>query len=118
MNNALKLLAQKAKDRLRNASTNESTKEHGKVTTSYLSAVTRYAVIKSEKEITKDPLYNKVKKILTDTHSIIINPLGKLIDHAVFDFLTETAKQKYIIKLSERYRSLKTMIETEMLESI
>ena len=35
---------------------------------------------------------------------IVINPLGRLTDHAVFDKLSESERQRYILELAASYR--------------
>ena len=35
---------------------------------------------------------------------IVIDPLGRLTDHSVFDKLDESEKQRYILELAENYR--------------
>ncbi|MBE7087617.1 MAG: hypothetical protein E7369_04875 [Clostridiales bacterium] len=46
--------------------------------------------------------YEKVKKLL-DEEGEVGNAIGRLTDHAVFDTLSYDEKQRYTLKLSERY---------------
>ena len=36
---------------------------------------------------------------------IVINPLGRLTDHAVFDTLDDAGRQRYILELAKSYNS-------------
>lgn len=102
-NSALKLLAQKAKNRLKTASNNleamPSIKRAGLTSR-------EYAIIATRVKVEDDPIYNKVIKILTkdpDTY----RPLGELIEHDIYDNLPESDKQKYILNLSSRFKAIK-----------
>lgn len=109
MNNSLRALAQKAKYRLRAISTNEEN-----VTKACLSAKMQYAIIASQKKIEDDPLYNKVKKLLEkdpDTTS----PLSQLIEHNIYDKLSERDQEKYMFKLSKRYIEIREHIIKELM---
>ena len=110
---ALKSLAQKAKYRLRMVSNDEPDTNYVEAC---LSARVQYAIIASQKRIEDDPLYNKVKKILTkdlDTTS----PLSELIDSKSFDSLSEQKKEKYIFSISKRYNKIKEHLDADSLKS-
>ncbi|MBE5754562.1 MAG: hypothetical protein E7340_04455 [Clostridiales bacterium] len=49
-----------------------------------------------------EEFYNKVKVIL-DTEGEVSNAIGRLTDKAYFDTLDYDAKQRYTLKLSEKY---------------
>lgn len=100
-NTNLKLLAQKAKNRLKTVG--ETLEKEDKVMA--LSSQ-RYAIIATRVKIEDDPLFNKVNRILTKNPDCY-NPLGELIDHSVFDSLSPSAQQKYILNLSERFNKIK-----------
>lgn len=102
-NNNLKLLAQKAKNRLKTVGQTLEKESPNKVVA--LSSQ-RYAIIATQVKIEDDPLFNKVSRILTKNPDCY-NPLGELIDHKVFDSLTESAKQKYVLNLSFRFNKIK-----------
>lgn len=51
---------------------------------------------------TQDEFYEKVKKIL-DTEGEVSDIIGRLTDKKEFDALSYEEKQKYTLKLSERY---------------
>ena len=114
MNTSLRALAQKAKFRLRSLSTEGAKQEEEKsFSEACLSARIQYAIIAHEKRIEDDPLYAKVKKILqkdVDTQS----PLSQLIEHNVFDKLSDREKEKYMYKLSKRYIEIREHILKEM----
>lgn len=44
----------------------------------------------------------RVRQMLKE--EIVIDPLGRLTDHSVFDKLDESEKQRYILELAENYR--------------
>ena len=112
MSNTLRDLAQRAKNRLRAISTNqndEKKKEHETHNHACLSAKLQYAIISSEKKITDDPLYNKIKKMLAKDLDTL-NPLSQIIEHDIYDGLSSAGKEKYMFKLSKRYATIKAHI--------
>ena len=54
------------------------------------------------KQSEEDILYEKVCQLM-ETNEVLLNPLSKLIDHEVYDKMSDNAKQVYILKLSEQY---------------
>lgn len=108
MNSSLRALAQKAKYRLRAISTNED----NNISEACLSAKMQYAIIVSQKRIEDDPLYNKVKKLLEKDPDTTC-PLSQLIEHNVYDDLSERDKEKYMYKLSKRYIQIREHIIKE-----
>ena len=105
-NTALKLLAQKAKKRLSTAGQNISKENSSneKSTFAYLSQGT-YAIVASKQSIEDDPLFEKTKKLLEQEN--VCNPLAKLTDYEIFNNLSQTEKEKYIIDISKRYNEIK-----------
>ena len=102
-----KNLAKKAKDRLSAAAnTNEKT-----ISMALDSKTSYYVVSSTIMKPEDDPLYNKVKKIL-EKDCDIINPIGKLIDHSVFDNLSPAEKDMYLLDLSKRYQKIKRCIQS------
>ncbi len=101
---ALKLLAQKAKKRLSTAGQNYSNSQSDKTTLAYLSP-TSYAIVASKQSIEDDPLFDKVKKIMECDN--IINPLAELTDYTVFNNLSNSQKEMYIIDISKRYNRIR-----------
>ena len=61
---------------------------------------------KSKIQSEDDNLYRKVCKILDDC-SDVTNPIGLLVDREVYDKLDSNAKQRYVFKLADKYRTLK-----------
>lgn len=111
MSNTLRDLAQRAKNRLRAISNNtkEEKREHGNYNQACLSAKIQYAIISSQKKITDDPLYGKIKKMLAKDLDTM-NPLSQIIEHDIYDGLSNAGKEKYMFKLSKRYATIKEHI--------
>lgn len=101
---ALKLLAQKAKKRLSTAGQSLPNNESEKSKSVYLSQ-SRYAIVASKQTIEDDPLFEKVKKLLSKDETYF--PLAELTDNSVFEKLTSPEKEKYIIDISKRYNEIK-----------
>lgn len=128
MNQALKLLAQNAKNRLRAASrqmqqpisahdlfAEQETTPFHKNRTMYLVSSMQYYREKESTLLRKDPLYNKVKRMLKempDTPTAI----GDMIDHKIYDTLSALQKQNYIIRLSKHYKRIKEQVEQDLLQ--
>ena len=53
-----------------------------------------------------EKMYKKVCDIL-DSSEVALNPIGQLIDRDIYDGLDSTAKQRYILELSDKFRELK-----------
>ncbi len=103
-NNALKMLAQKAKKRLSSAGQTIKTQSEKVTTSAYLSQTT-YAIVANKQLIEEDPLYDKVKKILEKGD--VYNPLAELTDYSVFNSLNSAEKERYIINMARKYNELK-----------
>lgn len=122
-NNTLRALAQRAKNRLKAISC-ENTKSNSisidnnsKVyEEACLSARVQYAIIASQKKIEDDPLYNKVKKMLVKNVDIQ-NPLAQLIEQDVYSNLSSTEQEKYMYKLSKRYITIREHVLNELKEN-
>ncbi len=115
---SLRLLAQKAKYRLKAISTDKTEEEISKPKTygeACLSARIQYAIIASQKKIQDDPLYNKIKRMLIKDVDVI-NPLAQIIEHDIYDNLSDTQKEKYMYKLSKRYIDIKEQVLKEISE--
>lgn len=113
---SLKTLAQKAKYRLRMVS-NEEKSEDNTYQEACLSAKVQYAIIASQKKVEDDPIYNKVKNILTkdiDTTS----PLSKLIDNSHFNSLDSSKQERYLFSISKRYNEIKDHLDLDMVQSV
>ena len=109
-NNALKLLAQKAKKRLTSAGQNIDLSTQTKQKAAYLSPST-YAIVATKQRIEEDPRFEKVKKLLTKED--VLNPLAELTDTKLFNTLSDIEKEKYIIDISKRYNEIKDYFLTQ-----
>ena len=97
-----KNLAKRAKDRLSSAvDTSQKT-----VSVALSSNSAYYVVSSSGYKAESDPLYPKVKKMM-EIDADILCPIGKLIDHSVFDNLSPDQKDKYLLELTKRYHKIK-----------
>lgn len=65
-----------------------------------------------KKSSDEDALYEKVCKIM-QSNEVLLNPLSKLIDHEIYDKMSDSAKQVYILKLSEQYLAMKERYKLE-----
>lgn len=105
----LRDLAQRARNRLRAISNN--IEENKPYSEACLSACTQYAIIANNKKIEDDPLYNKIKRLIyKEKEENIFNPLAHLIEHNIYDNLTDVQKEKYMYKLSKRYQTVREYI--------
>lgn len=86
----LKQLAANAKYRMKNGYSQEE--EHDKS-------------ILSSMENEERRVYNKMLEMSEDESSIF-NPLGRLVEHEIFDKLTAIQKERYILELSNTYLKL------------
>lgn len=111
-NSALKLLAQKAKKRLSTAgqSLTKDLQKQNKSTFAYLTNGT-YAIVASRQKIEDDPLFDKVRKLLEKGN--VITPLAELTNYEIFNTLSQTDKERYIIDISKRYNEIKDYILKE-----
>lgn len=109
---ALKRMAQMAKNRLRNK-VKENNNKQLKKTDSYKVLFGEIVDIKS-KIITKDDdvLYGKIKQMLEEDADVA-NPIARLIDYKVYNKLMPLAQERYIFNLIERYKACKTRYEQE-----
>ncbi len=64
-----------------------------------------------------EAFYEKVCKVL-ESSDLLMSPLAKLIDHDVYDNLSERDKQNYILKLSDRFVKMKQRYNEEHPRSI
>ena len=101
-NNALKLLAQKAKKRLTSAG--KTVNLAAEKNTAYLSP-SNYAVVANTQDLKEDPLYEKIKRLLE--RDDILNPIAELTDKKVFEKLSSIEKERYVIDISKRFNKIK-----------
>lgn len=57
-------------------------------------------------------LYRKVCKLLSQ-NTFTLNPISQLIDHEEYDNLDISARQNYIIKLTDKYNEMRERYERE-----
>ena len=123
MSNTLRDLALKAKNRLKAisaqncaiASIEEDINQENSYAEAYLSARVNYAIVVNNSKIEGDPLFSKVKKSL-DKDNDQLNPIASLIDHRIYDKLSQTEREKYILKLTKRYSLIKNYILNNLAE--
>ena len=102
-NSELKKLAQSAKNRMKNGYWQGATidpaspiREEGSI---------GYAV--------EEEMYAKVREMLK-TDECVIDPIGQLMDHRVYDKMSSTARIRYVLELSKIYVRLKERFYREM----
>ena len=66
----------------------------------------------SKPKTKEDEFYKKVVKLLTE-NEYVLNPIMRLIDHSVYDNLSEVAKQNYIYELTDKYNEMKQRFDEE-----
>ena len=62
----------------------------------------RYSFIKSNRAEDKKKLQKRIALLLKNNPDCI-DPIGRLIDHKIYDGLTDSQKQNYILTLSSSY---------------
>ena len=108
MNTSLKQLAKNARNRLKTAGEYSAVQD---TTTAYLSASSSYIMVANIRKIEDDPLFNKVKRILErSAEELIINPLALLIDAKQYKKMNDTEKERYMLKLTKRFNTIKEYI--------
>ena len=114
---ALKRMAQMAKNRLRNK-VNEMDNKNIKVRGNFRVLYGYNVDIKSKIIVQEDVrLYEKIKTML-DENCDIINPISKLIDYKIYNKLDERLKERYIFDLVDKYKKYKEKYEQERLKEI
>lgn len=105
MNNSLKRLAKEARERLKTAG------EYANTKSAYLAGNASYVVVANIRKIEDDPIFLKVKKILEkEKEEIIVNPISLLIDKKVFFELNGYQRERYMLKLSKKFNTIKDYI--------
>lgn len=64
-----------------------------------------YVFTKIDSLSEKKKLQKKIVQIISNNPDCI-DPIGKLIDHKIYDKLTDSQKQNYVFKLSAAYREV------------
>lgn len=75
-------------------------------------ALKRDISIKFNQNNEEDLLYERVVTLLS-SDDVVLNPIKSLIDHAEYDNLSESEKECYILKLTERYNEIKQKYDKE-----
>lgn len=115
MDTSLKQLAKRARNRLKTAAEYSASQE----TTAYLSASSSYMVVANIRKIEDDPLYNKIKRILEKSATeLVTNPLAQLIDNKVYKKLNDLEKERYMLKLTKRFNTIRDYILSNNLLSL
>lgn len=114
---ALKRMAQMAKNRLRKKVTENENKKivnRGQFKVIYGDGVD----IKS-KIITREDkkLYEKVKMIV-DEQEEITNPISRLIDYKIYNKMDSLAKERYLFDLVDKYKRYKEKYKQEKIREI
>ena len=63
-------------------------------------------------DLEEESFYQKVCDLL-ESNEVITNPIGKLIDHELYDTLDEPNRQKYILELSKKFCTMKARYHAE-----
>ena len=109
---ALKRMAQMAKNRLRNKVReidNKKCKNKSCFKVLYGGAVDIKSKIISRDDL---KLYEKVKAILNEDNDVF-NPIARLIDHKIYNKLETGAKERYLFEIVDKYKKYKEMYEEE-----
>lgn len=61
--------------------------------------------VSSTRTMEREKLEKKIFALLKN-NSDCIDPIGRLIDHEVYDRLSDERKQAYVLKLSKEYREI------------
>ena len=70
----------------------------------------------SEEAKEDEILYKKVCKML-DNNEDVTNPIGVLIDEDLYNGMDSMAKQKYVLRLSKKYREMRERYYTEKVKT-
>lgn len=70
----------------------------------------------SEQAKEDEELYLKVCKMLEEDDDPQ-NPIGRLIDHELYDNMDAMAKQKYVLYLSKKYREMRERYKVEKIKT-
>lgn len=75
-------------------------------------ALKRDINIKFSDDNEDDVLYERVVTLLS-SDEVVLNPIKCLIDHNEYDNLSESEKECYILKLTQRYNEIKQKYDKE-----
>ncbi|MBQ9791862.1 MAG: hypothetical protein IJW28_04670 [Clostridia bacterium] len=127
-NSELKMLANLAKKRLLHTEyvAFNDTKENKNIVTASSYFITNAKALrrlKAETEYVKitdsiDSGFVKSVVNMLSQDNDVYNPLGRLSDNDYFQSLSDIEKQFYILNLSDKYTSIKTMFDTNKLDML
>lgn len=119
MENDFKKLCLLAKQRLKNGNYNDVEKNvvsHRASDYFYQNAmILKRGKIKAEFitiELSDEKFEKKVMNMIL-SNDLLCNPIGKLVDKAYFNSLSDIQKQQYILSLSEKYNRVKEKYDLE-----
>ena len=72
--------------------------------------------LNSEEAKEDEEFYKKVCELLQEDEDPQ-NPIGRLIDHSIYDNMDAMAKQKYILYLSKKYREMRERYKVEKIKT-
>lgn len=114
---ALKRMAQMAKNRLRNkVKENDNKLSGGK---SNFKVIYSKSIDIKSKIITKEDLklYEKIKQML-DEDQDIVNPISRLIDYKVYNKMDSYSQEKYLFDIVNKYKVYKIKYSEEKAKQI
>ena len=63
-------------------------------------------VLNGTQAMRDEKLYGKVCEMLENDEDVI-NPIGMLVEHEIYDEMDEVGKQRYILELSKKFREMR-----------
>lgn len=122
-NDELKKRARLARQRLKMGYWDACAEEKRKVINAVGSTETRLAnelVREKIKRETNESVYSQkdealYKKVcvMLEGDEVVLNPIGRLVDHKEYDNLDDAGRQRYILELSSKFRELQARYEKE-----
>lgn len=124
MKSSIKKIASEAKSRLKSGYWEEMYKSRDEdlqrakelgVDEGFVHGAYRSKIVRG-RAVVPEEFCNAVRKIVEREldGETVVNPIGLLINKAIFDSLTEHGKQRYVLDLSRSYLGLKSEIEREI----
>lgn len=104
----LKMLAADAKERLKNGFYNKTDIDYKFNSGDYFMMVKRSFSSKQNAD-KEEQFYKKVKEILSE--GAVTNPILRLVDSGALESLGYSARQRYLLEISEKFNKIKNEIE-------
>lgn len=125
MNTTIKQIANDAKNRLKSGYWEELYKNREEdikcakakgVTEDFVCGIYKTRHETAKRALLRSELYPTVYDIVVmeEDGKTVLNPIGRLLDHNVYDVLDEVGKQRYILELSRIYLELKNEVMNEI----